>query len=283
MIKPIFKHSPLDAWLVLVSLFHITLLVTPAFFFDRIPLLALIPLGLVQAFLYAMNFQCTGHNFVHNPFFSSTWLNRVFSVINTLALGIPQTLYKYHHYNHHAHNNDVPERYGQTSDGSSIYRYGNPPGKVEPLWRYALLGPLRADILPLWHEARTRNRHWLMLTEALALLLFVVAIFTIDWRYGIFYIVVMYAGQALALAENYLEHYLAPNTSRMDDSVSAYAGWYNRIWFNNGYHQEHHYRPGVHWTRVPEVRTRMIDESRRRVVGCHWFNFGRSSTSQSPH
>lgn len=271
----VFKHSPRDAWLVLVSFSHITLLFAPAFVFDHIPWFGLIALGLVQAFLYAMNFQCTGHNFVHNPFFSAAWMNRVFSVLNSLALGVPQTFYKFHHYNHHAHNNDVPRHYGRTRDCSSIYRYGKPPGTLEPLWSYALIGPLRTDVTPLWREAKKRGQHRMMLVETAALLAFIAAIFLIDWRYGIFYLIVLYAGQALALAENYLEHYGAPNTSRLDDSVSAYSAWYNRFWFNNGYHQEHHYRPGVHWTRIPEIRGQMLEESRRRVVGCHWFNFGR--------
>jgi fatty acid desaturase len=43
--------------------------------------------------------------------------------------------------------------------------------------------------------------------------------------------------------------------------------------FEFGYHQEHHYRPQVHWTRIPEVKKLLPSESQRRVVRwAHWFN-----------
>ena len=91
----------------------------------------------------------------------------------------------------------------------------------------------------------------------------------------LFYLPVWYFGNAAAQAENYLEHYGAIPGNRKTDSVSSYGRLYNLIWFNNGYHQEHHYRPQTHWTRVPEVRELLPPESERRVVrGAHWFNFG---------
>lgn len=60
---------------------------------------------------------------------------------------------------------------------------------------------------------------------------------------------------------------------RRTDSVSSYGWFYNLIWFNNGYHQEHHYRPQTHWTRVKALRANMLPDEQRRVVrGAHWFN-----------
>ena len=50
------------------------------------------------------------------------------------------------------------------------------------------------------------------------------------------------------------EHYHASNhRSRLADSVSYYGRWYNILMFNEGYHQEHHLKPHLHWTRRPEV------------------------------
>jgi fatty acid desaturase len=90
-----------------------------------------------------------------------------------------------------------------------------------------------------------------------------------------FYLPVWYLGNAAAQAENYLEHHGAIPGNRKTDSVSSYGRLYNLIWFNNGYHQEHHYRPQLHWTRVPGLRALLPPESDRRVVrGAHWFNFG---------
>ena len=36
--------------------------------------------------------------------------------------------------------------------------------------------------------------------------------------------------------------------------VSCYGTGYNWLWFNDGYHVEHHQGPGTHWTRLPAVR-----------------------------
>jgi hypothetical protein len=35
--------------------------------------------------------------------------------------------------------------------------------------------------------------------------------------------------------------------------VSSYDKLYNWLWFFNGFHAEHHFRPKVHWTRMQIV------------------------------
>jgi fatty acid desaturase len=90
----------------------------------------------------------------------------------------------------------------------------------------------------------------------------------------LFYVPLWYLGQCGALAENYLEHHGARPGNRVTDSVSCYSWFYNLIWFNNGYHQEHHYRPQIHWTKIPAVRAQLPPDSERRVTPfAHWFNF----------
>ena len=38
------------------------------------------------------------------------------------------------------------------------------------------------------------------------------------------------------------------------DSISHYGALYNRLWFNDGHHVEHHARPSLHWTSLPARR-----------------------------
>ncbi|HXS95025.1 MAG TPA: fatty acid desaturase [Candidatus Limnocylindrales bacterium] len=48
------------------------------------------------------NANTIAHNFIHKPFFRSRGLNRAFSAVLTLLLGIPQTLWRDRHLAHHA-------------------------------------------------------------------------------------------------------------------------------------------------------------------------------------
>jgi hypothetical protein len=54
------------------------------------------------------------------------------------------------------------------------------------------------------------------------------------------------AGLALCALHGYYEH--------RDGTTSHYGRLYNALLFNDGYHVEHHARPGVHWSRLPEYR-----------------------------
>jgi len=40
----------------------------------------------------------------------------------------------------------------------------------------------------------------------------------------------------------------------VEGGMSYYGTLYNRVWFNDGYHAEHHRWPGEHWTRLPARR-----------------------------
>jgi Fatty acid desaturase len=50
-------------------------------------------------------------------------------------------------------------------------------------------------------------------------------------------------GMALCSLQGYFEH--------AGGTTSHYGWFYNRLFFNDGYHVEHHRRPGIHWTRLP--------------------------------
>jgi fatty acid desaturase len=76
----------------------------------------------------------------------------------------------------------------------------------------------------------------------------------IDWRYfAFFYLPSYFFGWVLSYAEGYLEHYGAQPGNSYANSVSSYNLLYNVLWFNNGYHQEHHWDPRCHWTRMRQL------------------------------
>ena len=60
------------------------------------------------------------------------------------------------------------------------------------------------------------------------------------------------AGLGLCGLQGWAEH--LGTDGQGEAGVSCYAAWYNRLWFNDGYHREHHRWPGRHWRRLPGER-----------------------------
>lgn len=255
------KHSKLDLFLVLLLFVQISLFIIP--FFYPFSTLQLVGLVLLNIFMMGTNYQCIAHNFIHIPFFKLGILNQIFSMFNSIGIGLPQSLYRIHHLNHHRHNNH-PD-----TDESSTYRYGK-NGKEENIFTYSLLGVIRTDLGALYKSARKQSV--LPVIEILILVYFIGFLAAINWKLVLYYLVPsIFLGQVFAVWENYCEHHRAPLNDRKRDSVSCYNSFYNFIWFNNGYHQEHHYSPQVHWTEIPIVKAQLPDD-RVIVKGCHLTN-----------
>src|SRR5262249_38395295 len=97
--------------------------------------------------------------------------------------------------------------------------------------------------------------------ETLALAAFWAWMLWLDWRFFAFgYLPSYYLGWTLSYAEGYLEHDCGQPGNPYANSVSSYNRLYNVLWFNNGYHQEHHWDPKVHWTRMRELHERIKPE-----------------------
>lgn len=273
----VFAHSRLDSLLVLATLVQFAVLEFACWTCGTVHWGVTVALSALTLFLILTNSENVAHNFIHTPFFRSPRWNFAFGVFNSLVLGHPQTIYRLQHLQHHKYNNDLPDpQTGTTKDFTSTWRFGQPPKREENIVSYALLSYFRTDYKVLWREIRRQRLLTNVVCEVLAMAAAILLLAYGNWRGLVFfYLPVWYLGTALGMAENYLEHYGATPGNRGTDSVSCYNRLYNLIWFNHGYHQEHHLRPQVHWTRMPELRELLPPESQRRVVrGCHFFNFG---------
>jgi fatty acid desaturase len=101
----------------------------------------------------------------------------------------------------------------------------------------------------------------LLLAEALALGLFWLALLFMNWRYLLlFYLPSYYLGWVLIYAHTYTMHYGAKPGNYYANSVSSYHRLYNWVFFNNGYHQEHHWDPKAHWTTMPQVKEELLPQ-----------------------
>jgi len=262
----LWSQSPKDCWLVLVSLVEASLKVIIVLYFGSLPATALMVCAIILTLLNCMNYEVTGHYFIHRPFFKPPVLNSLFGILNSIAFGFPQTLYRAEHLNHHQFGCDYKDPVtGLTRDESSIYRHGPGGRRPEPAWAYTLVGPFRENLTGMYRRTPKRLRRQLAL-EALAVVALLGAAAWIHIGAFLFLLALLWSGSAASHYQSWLEHAHATPGSRLTDSVSSYGRVYNWLWFNNGYHQEHHFCPTAHWTELPALRAQMLPEDRRRVV-----------------
>ncbi len=275
--RSFFRYSAYDAIPAFCGVGIVALILWTFLSFPSLSWWVLVPAFIAVTWSYCWNLQCISHNFIHNPYFSNPWLNRAFSVLETLAIGVPHVLYHHYHMNHHWGDNDRKGPDGTTRDWSSIYRHSKDEAP-EPFWRYCLLGFFRVETGAVVRTA-ARHRHLVQLAvESVVLVAFWAVMALVSWRYFVFfYLPSYYLGWVLSYAEGYLEHYGAQPGNPYANSVSSYNPLYNFFWFNNGYHQEHHWDPKKHWTRMRdlhrEIRSQLEANRTRMLRGPHLTAF----------
>jgi fatty acid desaturase len=291
--RSFFRYSPYDVLPALGGVAIVVLILWTFLAFS-----SLSPWVLALAFIavmwsYCWNLQCISHNFIHNPYFSSPLLNRAYGVLETIALGVPHILYHHYHMNHHFGDNDAKGPDGTTKDWSSIYRHGK-RGQPEAFWRYCLVSFFRVELGPVIRVVINHGRMEIAqaVVESVVLAAFWLTMILVDWRYFVaFYLPSYYLGWVLSYAEGYLEHFRCQPGNYFANSVSSYNWLYNFFWFNNGYHQEHHWDPKVHWTRMrslsQQIEPQMRANQTRILHGPHltafiedWFTNRRKTNSR---
>lgn len=249
------RYHRLDGLLAVSGVGIVALMFWTCLQFSELSWWILGPAWVFLAWSYCWNLQCISHNFIHNPFFTSVWLNRFFSLLESLAIGVPHLLYHHYHLNHHWGDSDAKGPDGTTRDWSSIYRHGKGQ-EAETFCRYVLLSFWRVEVGAVLAVVAKHGRRQVfqLAVETLALGAFWGLMVWLDWRYFVFYYLTSYyVGWMLSYAEGYFEHYDSKPGNPYANSVSSYHWLYNLIWFNNGYHQEHHWDPKVHWTRMRDL------------------------------
>ncbi|APU13116.1 fatty acid desaturase [Actinoalloteichus sp. GBA129-24] len=277
----IWKHSRKDAILAAISVAQFAITFTLASTWNLMPLAGRITGGVLLTAMMAYNTIVVSHLFTHMPWFVSSKLNAVVSIINSVNIGQSVQAYELTHVrNHHRYNNDRPEDGQSTRDRSSTYRHGK-NGQHEPLVSYALRGAVDsiisrarelAMVVRLWRvgareenllalasKKPDRNRRELrqIQIDRAAHCLALVGLAVISWQWTVLvYLPAFFCALTLVNVQNYYRHYGANPDSRMTDSVSHYGRFYNLVTFNDGYHQEHHLSPATHWSQMPAINAR---------------------------
>jgi fatty acid desaturase len=274
----IFAHTRWDIVPALAGLFHVTYFLALFFFFPRTPLWLMLILGFVYALMMNANINGIGHNFIHNPFFRWPLLNRLFAVIESIACCHSQTYYDAVHMQHHKGNADRPDEHGETVDWISIYRHGH-DGEAENPWSYVFLSVFRDNPAAIRRELRKRGENDLLWgnIELVAFFTSLIVLGFLNWRYLLFFLPFVYLGHCFSYLNGYFRHYGANPDKPIAWGVSSYGRIYNWLFFYNGYHAEHHFRPKVHWTKMEtfheQIATLQKQEGVRVIEHAHMLGF----------
>jgi fatty acid desaturase len=283
--KPgLFRYSPWDSIPVLLAIAHLLYIVAMYFAFTRLPLplLARLPIlaamGLIYSFSISWNINGISHNFIHNRYFNSAFLNRCFSLLESVDCCFSQILYDYIHRRHHMGNSDKPPEGGDTIDWISIYRHGE-NGHAENVWKFMFLSFFREDPKAAWREVRKHSEseaRWAIVEVALTGAV-MIGMLLLNWKFFAFFLPFWFFGHCLSYLNGYFEHFGGNPDVPIAWGVSSYNRLYNWVWFNNGYHAEHHYRPRAHWTRMKLLHEQIEQDQRdngvRVIKPPHAFGF----------
>jgi len=271
--RGLFRVSPWDALPAMLAVVQLALVFVLFAAWPGLSWPARIGWLAAYGFSVGWNLNSIAHNFIHNPFFRSERANRLMSLVITLALLSPQTLYRYIHLKHHAGNADRPDAGGATIDPLSIYQHGH-DGKPEPVAAYVFLQFFRDDDpfelarrigAKRPREARqARFEFWAIVAVYGGL--FAAGLVTARWPFPLLMVAASYLGQCVSNLCGYYEHLGGDPDRPIAWGVSTYGRLYNWVFLYNGYHAEHHYRPRVHWTQMTRLHRDLAEDQRREGV-----------------
>lgn len=247
----LFAFTRWDIVPVAAGIGHFCYFLSMYFLFPILPLWALLVMGFVYSISISWNINGISHNFIHNPYFRAPLLNRLFSVMESVTCCFSQVYYDVVHTQHHKGNSDKQDENGDTIDWLSIYRHGH-DDQPENVWSYTFLSFFRDNPATIRRELKKRGaseERWGSV-ELAAVVVTLLAMTIFNWHFTVYFLPFMYFGHCLSYLNGYYRHYGGDPDKPIAWGVSSYSKLYNWIWFNNGYHAEHHFRPKVHWTQM---------------------------------
>lgn len=259
----IFRYSPKDSLLVIFTLLMLAVPVSLAVYTPNWPWL--IPIFLVHVWVLVMFQNSSIHHHTHWATFTNKKFNQVYEALLTAAGGYTPVSWRVGHLVHHKYVNDYPDENGHTKDSTSVY-YKSVNKQPNNIWEYMIRRGI-SDIKFSWFTSPQSSPEQIksqFLAGRTVFWSFIFAISLINIWYGLFLLLCHVSAMIFNQCNSYGEHwqYLHHRGDTTRDSFSNYGKIYNLITFNAGYHQEHHHRPGIHWSRLPQEVTPLLPKDR---------------------
>ncbi len=225
------------------------------------------------------------HNHNHRATFRSKQMNHFFSHVLTIFYGYPTLMWvPTHNLNHHRFVN-------RPGDATATWRYTN----KHSIWvalaypfvsGYFQSFPIRQYIArvkdrkpKLYARIRFQYAIWIGTYVGLGAL---AAFLYHSQQTGLglylwFFSVILPAilSSTVIMYFNFIQHVHTDAWSEHDHSRNFVGGWFNFLFFNNGYHTAHHDNPAMHWSELPAEHRRIAStiNSKLNERNLLWFMF----------
>ena len=204
------------------------------------------------------------HHHQHAPTFIQTPLNRLLEIFYALHTGVTTNLWTLHHVHGH-HNNFLDQKMDESrwtrGDGTQM-------GELEYSLKIAATAYYRGYQVGKKHPKEQR-----------VFILFSIITFAILTGLVIYkpaagillFILPMIMGLFITAWATY-EHHAGLNTkNEFEASFNNLNYWYNLFTGNLGYHTAHHYKGGLHWSKLPQLHDKIKDKIPEKLIQKTWI------------
>ncbi len=204
-------------------------------------LLMILPKGAISAW---------NHHHQHCHVFKRNWQNRILEFFYALHTGVTTNLWVLHHNLGHHRNfldQEKDESRWKRKDGSTM-------GEIE----YTLITTLTAYIrgYQVGKNYPRQRRQFVVFSTITLLLLIALTIY--DPTNALFIFILPMIGSLLYTSwATYGHHTELDTQDQFAASHNITDKWFNLFTGNLGYHTAHHYKQGVHWSKLPELHEKI--------------------------
>jgi fatty acid desaturase len=204
------------------------------------------------------------HHHQHAPTFRFTVLNRIMEFFYALHTGVTTNLWVLHHnLGHHQHYLD------QTKDESRWTRDdGTKMGEMEYSLIITITAYYRGYLVGKKHPEEMRD---FLIFSAITFALLGVLVALKPAAALLLFVFPMITGLFMTAWATY-EHHAGLNTDDLyQASFNNTNRWYNLFTGNLGYHTAHHYKGGLHWSKLPQLHEKIKDNIPKELIRETWI------------
>jgi fatty acid desaturase len=193
------------------------------------------------------------HHHQHLPTFNTTPFNRILELSYALHTGVTTNLWLLHHvlgHHHHYLDQNLDESRWKRKDGKTM-------GVIEYTLRVAGTSYYRGYLVGKKHPKQYRT-HAIYSLVTLALVIGLTVYQPLQSL--IVFIIPMVFGLLITAWATYDHH---AGLDSQDDFLASYNNMnplFNLLCGNLGYHTAHHFKQGLHWSKLPELHEEIKDK-----------------------